>query len=71
MCRSPVLIQPDVDKQFTLHIDVSVYSMGAVLLQKGNHTTKTLAQCHKSVLHPVAYSSYPQNKTMTSMKVNY
>ena len=30
MCRSPVLIQPDVNKQFTLHVDASAYSMGAV-----------------------------------------
>ena len=44
MCGSPVLIQPNVDKQFTLHVDASAYSMGAILLQEGNHTTKTLTQ---------------------------
>ena len=43
MCGSPVLIQPNVDKQFTLHMDASAYGMGTVLSQEGNHTTKTLA----------------------------
>ena len=43
MCGSPVLIQPDVDKQFTLHMDASAYGMGVILSQKGNHTIKTLA----------------------------
>ena len=57
MCRSPVLFHPEIDKQFTLHMDASAYSMGAVLLQEGNHTTKTLAQHHKPILHPVAYYS--------------
>ena len=55
MCRSPVLIQPNVDKQFTLHVDASSYGVGAILSQEGNTTTKTLAQHHKPVLHPVAY----------------
>ena len=57
MCRSLVLIQPDVEKQFTLHVDASAYSVGAILLQEGNHITKTLAQHHKPILHPVAYYS--------------
>ena len=56
MYRSPVLIQPNINKQFTLHVDASAYSVGTILLQEGNHTTKkTLAQCYKPVLHPVAY----------------
>ena len=67
MCKSPVLIQPDIDKQFTLHVDASAYSMGAVLLQEGNNTTKTLAQCHKPTLHPVTYYS----ATFTPTEWNY
>ena len=67
MCRSPVLIQPDVDKQFTLHVDASAYGMGTILSQEGNHTTKTLAQCYKPVLHPVAYYS----ATFTPTEQNY
>ena len=67
MCGSPVLIQPDVNKQFTLHVDASAYSMGNILLQKGNHTIKTLAQCHKPVIHPVAYYS----ATFTPTEWNY
>ena len=67
MCRSPVLIQPNVNKQFTLHVDASAYGMGTILSQKGNHTTKTLAQCHKPVLHPVTYYS----ATFTPMEQNY
>ena len=43
MCQSLVLIQPNVNKQFTLHMDASAYGVGAVLLQEGIHTTKTLA----------------------------
>ena len=57
MCGSPVLIQPDMNKQFTLHIDTSAYGMGTILSQEGSHTTKTLAQWHKPILHPVAYYS--------------
>ena len=67
MCESPVLIQPDVDKQFTLHMDASAYGMGTILLQEGNHTTKTLAQHHKPVLHPVIYYS----ATFTPIEQNY
>ena len=67
MCRSPVLIQPNVDKQFTLHVDASAYGMGAILSQKGKHTTKTLAQCHNPVWHPVAYYS----ATFTPTEHNY
>ena len=67
MCSGPVLIQPDMNKQFTLHVDASAYSVGTVLSQKGNHTTTTLAQCQKPVLHPVAYYS----ATFTPTKQNY
>ena len=67
MCGSPVLIQPDINKQFTLHVDTSAYSMGAILSQEGNHTTKTLAQCQKPVLHPVVYYS----ATFTPTEQNY
>ena len=67
MCGSPVLIQLDINKQFTLHVDPSAYGMGAILSQEGNHTTKTLAQCQKLVLHPVAYYS----ATFTQMERNY
>ena len=67
MCGSPVLIQPDVNKQFTLHVDASAYSVGAILSQEGSHTTKTLAQHQKPVLHPVAYYS----ATFTPTEWNY
>ena len=67
MCGSLVLIQPDVDKQFTLHVDASAYSMGTILLQKGNHTTKTPMQHHKPVLHPVVHYS----ATFTPTEWNY
>ena len=67
MCRSPVLIQPDINKQFTLHVDASAYGVGTVLSQEGNHTTKTLAQRQKPVLHPVAYYS----ATFTPTERNY
>ena len=67
MCGSPVLIQPDVNKQFTLHMDTSAYSVGTILSQEGNHTTKTLAQCQKPVLHPVTYYS----ATFTPKEQNY
>ena len=67
MCGSPVLIQLDMNKQFTLHVDASAYGMGAILSQEGNHTTKTLAQCQKPVLHPVAYYS----ATFTPTEQNY
>ena len=67
MCGSPVLVQPDIDKQFTLHMDASAYGMGTILSQEGNHTTKTLAHCHKPILHPVAYYS----ATFTPTEWNY
>ena len=67
MCGSPVLIQPDIDKQFTLHVDASAYSVGTVLSQEGKHTTKTLAQHHKPVLHPVTYYL----ATFTPIEHNY
>ena len=67
MCRSTVLIQPDVNKQFTLHVDASAYGVGTILSQEGNHTTKTLTQHQKLVLHPVAYYS----ATFTPTERNY
>ena len=57
MCTSPVLIQPDFDKQFFLQADMSAYSMGAVLSQEGEHLSLSLAKWHKPVHHPVAYYS--------------
>jgi hypothetical protein len=67
MCESPVLAQPDFDKQFILHMDASAYGMGAILSQEGNHTTTTLARWHKPILHPIAYYS----ATFTSTERNY
>ena len=57
MCCSPVLMQPNFNKQFYLQADASSYSVGAVLSQEENHLTTMLAKCHKPVLHPVAYYS--------------
>ena len=67
MCGSPVLIQLDINKQFTLHIDASAYGVGTILLQEGNHTIKSLAQCQKPILHLVAYYS----ATFTPTEWNY
>ena len=57
MCTSPVLIQPDFDKQFFLQADASAYGMGAILSQEGKHLSPSLAKQHKPVRHPVAYYS--------------
>ncbi len=44
---SPVVIHPDVNKQFYLETDASEFAIGAVLLQKSS----------SDHLHPVAYYS--------------
>ena len=67
MCTGPVLYQPDFNKKFYLQADISLYSMGTVLLQEGNHVTPTLAKQHKLILHPIAYYS----ATFTQTEQNY
>ena len=42
-------------KALYLKADISLYSMGTVLSQEGNHVTPTLAKQHKLILHPIAY----------------
>ena len=69
MCSSPVLTQPNFDKQFILQVDASAYGVGAILSQEGDPTTLTpsLKQQTKPALHPVAYYS----ATFTATKQNY
>ena len=69
MCSSPVLTQPNFNKQFILQVDASVYGVGAILSQEGDPTTLTpsLRQQTKPALHPVAYYS----ATFTATEWNY
>ena len=55
MCYRPVLQQPDFGKKFYFQADTSLYSMGTVLSQEGNHLTQSLTKQQKPILHPVAY----------------
>ena len=41
MCSSPVLAQPNLDKQFILQVDASAYGVGTILSQEGDPTTLT------------------------------
>ena len=67
MCSSPMLAQLNFNKQFILQVDASAYGMGAILSQKGDHLTPTLA-CHsKPTLHLIAYYS----ATFTATEWNY
>jgi hypothetical protein len=67
MCKSPVLMQPDFNKQFYLQTDASAYGVGAVLSQEGGNTTSSLLKRTKPVLHPIAYYS----ATFTPTERNY
>ena len=69
MCSSPVLAQPNFDKQFILQVNASAYGVGAILSQEGDPTTLTpsLKQRTKPTLHPVAYYS----ATFTATEWNY
>ena len=67
MCSGPVLRQLDFNKWFYLQVDVSLYGVGAVLSQEGNHVTPTLAKQHKTILRPIAYDS----ATFTQTEQNY
>ena len=53
----PVLIQPQLDKQFELEVDSSGFAQGAVLMQKCNYCKQ----------HPVGFYS----KTLTEPECNY
>lgn len=66
MCCSPVLTQPNFNKQFFLQTDASTYGVGAVLSQKGK-TSPALAKHLKPVTHPTAYYS----ATFTPTECNY
>ena len=69
MCSSPVLTQPNFDKQFILQVNASAYGMGTILSQEGDPTmlTPSLKQRTKPTLHPVAYYL----ATFTATKQNY
>ena len=69
MCSSPVLAQPNFDKQFILQVDASAYGVGAILSQEGDPSmlTPSLKQRTKPTLHPVAYYS----ATFTATEWNY
>ena len=64
MCISPVLIQPNFNKQFFLQADASV---GTILSQEGEHLSPSLAKQLKPIRHPVAYYS----TTFSPTKRNY
>ena len=57
LIQSPVLIQPDVSKEFFLECDASDFATGAILSQKGSDDK----------LHPVAFLS----KTLSPPERNY
>lgn len=57
LSEEPVLIQPDLDKQFEIEVDASWYANGAILYQKDA----------QGIWHPVAY--YCQ--TFSSAERNY
>ena len=67
MCTGLVLHQLDFNKRFYLQADASLYDVGAVLSQEGNHITPTLAKQHKTILHPIAYYL----ATFTQTEQNY
>ena len=67
MCTSPVLTQPNFNKQFFLQANASAYDVGAILSQEGEHLSPSLAKRHKPVRHPVAYYS----TTFSPIERNY
>ncbi len=56
MCKSPVLTQPDFEKQFYLQTDASAYNVGTVLSQRGE-SSPSLNKRSKPTIHPIAYYS--------------
>ena len=69
MCCSPVLMQPDYNKQFYLQTDASAYGVGAVLSQEGKACPSQTPNgwTYKPKLHPIAYYS----ATFTPTERNY
>jgi hypothetical protein len=69
MCQAPVLMQPDFNQKFYVQMDMSGYSMGAILSQEGGSDTltTTLEQQKKPILHPITYYS----ATFTPTQCNY
>jgi len=57
ICACPVLAQPNFDKQFYLQMDASTYSVGAILLQKGEATTSQLQNPNFTPLHIIQLHS--------------
>ena len=53
----PILAQPDHNKQFELEVDVSGFTLGAVLLKQGDDGKR----------HPISYYS----RTLTPTEQNY
>jgi len=64
MCSKPVLTQPQYNKPFVVHTNVSAYGVGAILLQEGEINPQKPSKPH---LHPIAYYS----ATFTPMERNY
>ena len=67
MCHGPVLQQPNFEKKFYLQANASLYDVGTVLLQEGNHLTPSLVKQQKPILHPIVYYL----ATFTQAKCNY
>ena len=55
----PVLRQPDQTKPFKVEVDVSNYTMGAVLMQRDE----------KNVLHPIASFSKSMNEAQNNYNI--
>jgi len=65
MCSKLVLTQPQYDKPFIVHTNVSAYGVGTILLQEGEINPQKPSKPH---LHPIAY--YLAMFTLTERNYN-